>query len=61
MLIVSLDVPGPPPVITKMVSNAFKASISLITAATMMNGHTSGRVIWRNVCHGLAPSRIAAS
>ena len=27
----------------------------------MMNGHTSGNVIWRNICQTLAPSRIAAS
>ena len=27
----------------------------------MMNGQTSGKVMWRNICQTLAPSRIAAS
>ena len=27
----------------------------------MMNGQTSGNVIWRNICQAPAPSRIAAS
>src|SRR5580658_8427485 len=61
MLIVSLDVPGPPLVITKIVSNAFSASMTRITAATTMNGQISGTVMKRNICQPLAPSITAAS
>ena len=32
-----------------------------ITRATIICGQTSGRVIWRNMSHPLAPSRRAAS
>ena len=58
---VSLDVPGPPFVMTKIVSKVFSASIIRITAATMMNGQTIGTVMKRNICQPLAPSMIAAS
>src|SRR5919204_215494 len=44
-----------------MVSNALKASIARSTAATMMNGITSGRVMWRKSCQLLAPSMVADS
>ena len=44
-----------------MLSKVFSASISRSTAATTMNGQDSGRVMWRNICQALAPSRIAAS
>src|SRR5208282_1120814 len=61
MLIVSLEVPGPPLVMTKIVSNAFSASMTRITAATTINGQTNGTVMKRNICQPLAPSITAAS
>ena len=61
MLSVSDAVPGPPWVITKIVSKAFSASMVRITIATMMNGQTSGSVMCRNMCQALAPSISADS
>ena len=61
MLIVSEAVPGPPDVMTKIVSNAFSASIMRMTTATRMNGMISGSVMCLNICQALAPSILADS
>ena len=58
---VSDAVPGPPWVMTKMVSKALSASMARMTTATMTKGSTSGQVMWRNICHSEAPSISADS
>ena len=53
--------PGPPWVITKMMSNVLSESIRRNSAAVTMVGRKSGRVINQSIWALLAPSIIAAS
>jgi hypothetical protein len=61
MLRVSDAVPGPPWLITKMMSKALTASMVRMIAATIRNGSTMGKVMRQKVCQAEAPSSCAAS
>ena len=53
MLIVR--VPGPPPVVRKMISNAFSTEVTAITTPVPTIGQMIGRLMYRSICSGLAP------
>src|SRR5690606_10386299 len=61
MFKVSEAKPGPPLLITQMVSNHFKASIVRNSKAMTNAGLRSGKVMNRNACQPLAPSMRADS
>jgi len=52
---------GPPSVITSGFKNTFMAESSDMTMTKRMVGVSSGMVTWRRLCHGPAPSTVAAS
>ena len=60
MLGASVAVPGPPAVRMKMVSNTLKASMRRSSTITAISGASSGRVMRRKACMGVAPSTAAA-
>ena len=52
---------GPPSVMTWKSSNTWNAEIIVRIDASRIVGFSSGSVMWRKICHGLAPSTRAAS
>src|SRR5919202_577045 len=58
---VSVALPGPPPVMMNSVSNSRSASMPRMTSATRMSGRRSGSVRLLKRCQALAPSTAAAS
>src|SRR4030095_1045933 len=58
---VSVESPGPPPVIAYGMSNVWIAVIVRKMSATKIAGRSIGRVTSTNCCHGDAPSTSAAS
>src|SRR5919202_4684353 len=58
---VSVALPGPPPVMMNSVSNSRSASMPRMTRATRMSGRRSGSVRLLKRCQALAPSTAAAS
>ena len=58
---VSVESPGPPPVIAYGMSNVWIAVIVRKISATKIAGRSIGSVISTNCCHVDAPSTSAAS
>ena len=52
---------GPPFVMDMTISNILKPPMTHKVMVVLMDGVTRGSVIWRVVCHALAPSSLAAS
>lgn len=44
-----------------MTSKAWTEKIIVVTSRKKVVGERSGRVMWRNFCHSVAPSTFAAS
>ncbi|MNW15925.1 hypothetical protein D3C71_2145880 [compost metagenome] len=53
--------PGPPPVTASMIPKVLTVEMKPVIISRSVVGLTRGRIIRRMVCHGLAPSILAAS